>query len=77
MHCAGKCFLSKKLAKANENQDAQNTKGGPKITIVDYCESFDNLSFSVKLQNHLNSAFLRVSDILEGDVTSVFRPPIA
>ena len=77
MHCAGKCFLSKKLAKTNESQDSQNKKGGSKITVVDYCESFDNPSFQLNPGNHLPNAFLRVSDILIGDGTSVFRPPIA
>lgn len=77
MHCAGKCFLNKKLARDGDTQDTQNQKGGSKITVVDYCESFDLPSFSLNPANHLNNPFLRVSDIVNGDATSVFRPPIA
>ena len=65
MHCAGKCFLSKKLAKSADTQDTQNQKGGSKITVVDYCESFDDPSFPLNLGNHLPNAFLRATDIEE------------
>ena len=77
MHCAGKCFLSKKLAKSNESQDSQNQKGGTKITIVDFCESFNKPSFAQTVSNLKHSAFLIISVVPDRNMASIFRPPIS
>lgn len=77
MHCNGKCYLSKKLAKGNDNQDAQNQKGGTKITITDFCESIDKTSFKLSPLNLQYFAFYNVSGVPDRNITAVFRPPIA
>ncbi len=76
MHCAGKCYLSKKLAKSNENQDSQNQKGGSKLTSVDFCESPDNKSFYLVplILQHMQN--LHVSAIPDWNISAIFRPPI-
>ena len=76
MHCAGKCYLSKKLAKSNDSQDAQDQKGSTKITIVDFCESFEKPSLEIYLRNLQHNSFRRISKIPDSILTTVFRPPI-
>ncbi len=76
IQCAGKCYLSKKLAKSNESQDSQNTRGGSKIISVDYCEHFDNLSFQLKTDILLHNSALQVNVIPDRNLSAVFRPPI-
>jgi hypothetical protein len=76
IQCAGKCYLSKKLAKSNESQDNQNTKTGTKIISVDYCEHFDNLNFQLNTDILLHNATLQVTVIPDRNVSAVFRPPI-
>jgi hypothetical protein len=76
IQCAGKCYLSKKLAKSNESQDSQNTKSGSKIISVDYCEHFDNLSFQFNSDILLHNEAFHVTVISDMNVSAVFRPPI-
>jgi hypothetical protein len=76
MHCAGKCFLKKKLARANDSQDAQNTKGGFKIISVDYCESFDNPAFHLNAYVPQHSNHFPFVEFPNSNLSPVFRPPI-
>jgi hypothetical protein len=76
IQCGGKCFLSKKLAKSNDSQDAQNSQGTIKILSVDYCEHTEQLSFQFETEILLHSAFYDVSKIPSSNISSVFRPPI-
>jgi hypothetical protein len=76
MHCAGKCYLSKKLAKSNESPDSQNQKGVAKVITVDYCESLYHTSFQLIQENLLHSRFLHTDDISVRNSSPVFRPPI-
>jgi hypothetical protein len=76
MHCAGKCYLSKKLAKSNDNQDTRNTSGSSKIISVDYCEHFDGLSFQLNSDILSHTAVLRSTEIPERNLSAIFRPPI-
>ncbi len=77
MHCGGKCYLSKNLAKANDNQDSQNQKSGAKITIVDYCESFGRHSFQLNPTSLQHFGLLLVSRNPKKNVSAILRPPIA
>src|ERR1700681_3586255 len=45
VHCAGTCYLSKQLARTNDNQSAQDHKGSFKIPIIDFFESITQPSF--------------------------------
>ncbi|HTB27020.1 MAG TPA: hypothetical protein VK711_16720, partial [Puia sp.] len=36
IHCAGKCFLNKQLAKSNERQDTGHQKGSAKQLVIDF-----------------------------------------
>jgi hypothetical protein len=76
MHCAGKCYLSKKLAKSNESQDAQNQKAGAKVMTVDFCESLDHTSFQLVQVNLLQNRLFQAVDISVRNTSPVFRPPI-
>jgi hypothetical protein len=78
MHCAGKCYLNKKLARSNDSQDSQNTKGGSRLTIVDYCESIENPSLRLNKEIPLlyNSS-LFIVELPNRNLSAVFRPPIA
>jgi hypothetical protein len=77
MHCAGSCFLAKKLARSNESQDAQNQKGNTKNTTVDFCESIDQPSFHLGIRklNHAKTFINTEAPSLYS--SSVFRPPMA
>jgi hypothetical protein len=77
MHCAGKCYLCKKLAKSNDSQDTQNQKGVSKITNVDYCESFHKLNFKLSDLDLQHNTFIRSSGIPDRRAKVIFHPPIA
>jgi hypothetical protein len=76
MHCAGKCFLKKKLAKANDSQDAQNTKVGTKIISVDYCEAIEDLAFHLIAYVPQHSNHFAFVEFPSSNLSPVFRPPI-
>ena len=49
IHCAGTCYLTKKLAKANESQDAPDQKGSSKSVVIDFFESIMHPSFACSI----------------------------
>ena len=76
MHCAGKCFLRKQLAKSNDNQESRDQKSGSRILIIDFFQAIEKPSFN----NHNiipanNLEF--ITEPLSGSYSdNIFHPPI-
>jgi hypothetical protein len=77
VHCAGACYLSKQLARANENQNSQDQKSSFKILIIDFFEPISQPAFgcSKLTASHKTSANARRMTSHFSD--NLFRPPIA
>ncbi len=77
MHCNGKCFMKKQLARSGENQDAGTSHGNTRITLLDFNESPANFRldmFSDRRQPVLSHSS---SPLSAGSMNRLLRPPIA
>ena len=77
VHCAGTCFLGKKLARASDNENTQDHKGSVKLVITDFFEQITQPSFGCI---HLSADHpIAVDTQRKADHYSdnLFRPPIA
>jgi hypothetical protein len=77
MHCNGRCFLNKKLAKSNDNQNTPDQKGSSKISIVDFYQSITHPLFSSHTLHLIHLSPVNNLHIITAYTVSVFRPPIA
>jgi hypothetical protein len=75
-HCAGSCFLSKKLAKAGETTDAPDQKGSSKTVVIDFFESIEQPSFGCPVSASINYTFNRDQQIADPFRDHLLRPPI-
>jgi hypothetical protein len=77
MHCGGKCYLGKQLAKSNESQNAPGQKTVVKSVTTDFCEQTDNpsLVFSGIMPDYIVHYILPFTG--RPFSGSVFHPPIA
>ncbi len=76
VHCGGKCYLNKRLAKTNENADSQSQKGNIKILLIDYFENFEQLSFNSYPVKSVLPESNNSSPIVNGFTGTLLRPPI-
>jgi hypothetical protein len=76
VHCAGSCFLSKKLANASESQEAPDQKGSSKTVVIDFFESVEQLSFGCHFLTAEHSSFNRAQQISDPFRDHLLRPPI-
>lgn len=77
MHCAGKCFLKKQLAKTNDNQTAPGQKGSGWQVQTDFFQPLEKTCFGcTELTVKYSGSFQapRISNRSSGDI---FHPPIA
>jgi hypothetical protein len=77
MHCAGKCFLKKQLAKTNDSQPAPGQKGSTLQVQYDFCQPLEKLRLGcAALQASQNGGFQapRLPGRFKGNI---FHPPIA
>ena len=77
MHCAGKCYLQKQLAKTSDNQSSQNHKTGIKILIIDFLEALNKPSFGYSGLQSAYSAQFHAQRITSQFPGNIFHPPIA
>jgi hypothetical protein len=76
MHCAGKCYLSKKLKKGNDSQESTDQKGGIKIAAFDFFEPAVELSFSCDRFTPVPAVYWNTSCISSQYKENLLRPPI-
>jgi hypothetical protein len=77
MHCAGKCFLNKQLAKTNENQGSRDQKVSFKNLVIDYFEPLNRLSFGSLTKDPVFGRQFKTSSIPSSFADNIFHPPIA
>jgi hypothetical protein len=77
LHCSGKCYLKKQLAKTNDNQPASGQKASSMQVQPDFCQPLEKLSLgSAALPVNQNGGFQ--TPRLPGRHTgSIFHPPLA
>jgi hypothetical protein len=76
-HCAGKCYLGKQLARANDNQNAQDRQGTIKILIIDFFESIEQPQFGCGQPCAIHPPLTNTQRMSENYHEHLFRPPIA
>ena len=76
-HCAGKCYLGKQLAKANDNQNTQDRQGTIKILIIDFFESIEQPQFGCSQLSAIHPPLVNTHPMSENYRGHLFRPPIA
>ena len=77
VHCAGSCFLSKKLAKSSESQEAPDQKGNSKTVVIDFFESIEQPCFGCRLSTTTHSISTRNQQISDPFRDHLLLPPIA
>jgi hypothetical protein len=77
IHCAGKCYLNKQLAKSNENKEPGDQKGSIKNLVIDFFEPVNKpLIINLKEKQAFTSHF-KVPFISSQFADNIFHPPIA
>lgn len=77
MHCAGKCYLNKQLARSGDAQDSRDQKSNVKVLIIDFFEPLNRPSFSkTEVSANYNAQFLTLA-ITSPYTAGIFHPPIA
>jgi hypothetical protein len=77
IHCAGTCFLGKKLARSSDNENTQDHKGSVKLVITDFFEQITQPSFGC---SHLLADLpftVYTKRIANHHSDNLLRPPIA
>ena len=77
IHCAGKCYLNKQLAKGNESQNPKEQKESVKNLIIDFYEPAKRPDLSNIIEPLVVSFFLKTPPISGKFPESIFHPPIA
>jgi hypothetical protein len=76
LHCAGKCYLKKQLAKTNDNQSSRDQKGNSINIVIDFFESPDNSSFGCSDMMTVYSGQFQTQPIPSRVMGNIFHPPI-
>jgi hypothetical protein len=76
MHCAGKCYLKKQLAKTNDTPSSQDQKGTPRQILTDFFEPIDKPDFRFSAVIVAYSAQVQAERIPSRFTGNIFRPPI-
>lgn len=76
VHCAGKCYLNKQLARSNESQNTQDRQGAVKILIIDFFESINQPQFGCSQLTAAHPYAVNTQRIAENYRDHLFRPPI-
>ena len=77
MHCHGKCYLKKQLAKSSEEENEQSKTSTIRIIDCSMPEVFYSIAitrFPIQLKEYSLSCN---DNTLEGVATNVFRPPLS
>jgi hypothetical protein len=77
IHCAGKCYLNKQLAKGNESQNPKEQKESVKNLIIDFYEPAKRPDLSNIIEPLVVSFFLKTPPISGKFPENIFHPPIA
>jgi hypothetical protein len=77
VHCAGRCYLNKQLARSNDNQNTQDRQGTVKILIIDFFESITEPQFGCNPLTATHPFVLNIQQKSENYRDHLFRPPIA
>jgi hypothetical protein len=77
VHCAGRCYLNKQLARSNDNQNTQDRQGVVKILIIDFFESIAEPQFGCNPLTATHPFVLNTQQKSENYRNHLFRPPIA
>lgn len=77
VHCAGRCYLHKQLARASENQNTDDRQGSFKILIIDFFEPFDEPQFGCSHLPVTHPFAVNTQQMSENYRDHLFRPPIA
>ena len=77
IHCAGKCYLNKQLAKSNESRETGDQKSSTKNLVADlFIPLNEPLTFNLKETSIFASHFY-VPFISSQFAGNIFHPPIA
>jgi hypothetical protein len=76
VHCGGKCYLHKQLAKSNESEESRNQDGVGKNITVDFLESPDNPVFGCKSVSSRHWNQFLIQPIPLQHTGDIFHPPI-
>jgi hypothetical protein len=77
IHCAGKCYLNKQLAKGNDSQDPKEQKGSVKNLIVDFYEPAKRPDLNSIIEPLVVSFFFKTPSISDKFTDNIFHPPVA
>ncbi len=77
IHCAGKCYLTRQLSKANENQDPKEQKGTVKNLVIDFYEPVNRPDLNSIIEPRVISFFFKTPSISGKFPENIFHPPIA
>ena len=77
IHCAGKCYLNKQLAKSNESREPGDPKGSIKNLVTDlFFPVNEPLTFKLK-ETSVSALQFYVPFISSQFAGNIFHPPIA
>jgi hypothetical protein len=77
IHCAGKCYLNKQLAKSNESREPGDQKGSIKNLVTDlFFPVNEPLTFKLK-ETSVSASQFYVPFISSQFAGNIFHPPIA
>jgi hypothetical protein len=76
MHCSGKCYLNKQLAKSNDGQESPNQKASIKNLITDFFEPSNNSSIGCTDVLSVYTGQFLVQQVTSHFTDSIFHPPI-
>jgi hypothetical protein len=76
MHCSGKCYLSKQLAKSNENQGSRDQKGTTRNMVIDFFQPIEKPSFHCSETLSANNEQYMFVQLTGCYLDSIFHPPI-
>lgn len=77
VHCAGRCFLKKQLAKANDSQNTENRQATIKPLIIDFFEPIRQPRFGCSQLPAAHPFAVNTRRAIENYCDHLFRPPIA
>lgn len=77
VHCAGRCYLSKQLARSNDSQNTQDRQGTVKILIIDFFESIAQPQFGCIPLHTAHPFALNSQEMSDHYYDHLLRPPIA
>jgi hypothetical protein len=76
VHCAGKCFLNKQLARSGDSQNTQDRQGTVKIVIIDFFESIAEPQFGCSSLTAAHPFAMNTQQTNDHYRNHLLRPPI-